>query len=179
MPHWSTAEWATVVSAVGAAIAAISAAVSARSTLVSQRRARVPDVSGAVTITPSGELGASFANAGPGLASMVWYIAVTPEGRRCGGAVGDGHLVAGEKCKFPLALPSVDPDDRVRMVWTCRDVDNDVYFWSDDWRQKRISYRKFRRRKDRSLGAVFREMYPDVVVPPRPGSDDARIVGDR
>jgi hypothetical protein len=56
--------------------------------------------------------------------------------------------------------------------------DNDVYFWSDDWRQKHFSRRKFMRRKDRSLGAVFREMYPDVDVPPRPGSGDAQILGE-
>lgn len=175
MPHWSAAEWTTVASAVAAAIAAIAAAVSARSSLVAQRRAHVPSVSGGVTHDPTtGALGASFANAGPGLATMVWYIAVTGDGHRAGGAVGDGHLVAGEKHKFPLRLPPLFPDKTpVWMVWTCRDV----YFWSDDWRRKRLSYRQFRRRKDKSLGAVFREMYPDVDVPPRPGADDKRIIG--
>lgn len=166
-PDWDAAEWAAVASAAFTALAATAAWLSVRAALAVQRAARVPFVSGAIIHgSPSGKLSATFANAGPTLAVQVMYLAVGPNWKH-GGVVGDGHLRVGEKVTFDLAFVA-GKDDRVYLVWGWRDLYDNVYVRNDEWLTKRFSRRRWLRRKDTTLGAMFRELYPKVPIPEQP-----------
>ena len=61
-------------------------------------------------------------------------------------------------------------NDPSYMMWSCNDVDWNVYLWSIHWQAKRFSrrrwLRKWRRAKGRpTLEEMFRLMYPDVAIP--------------
>jgi hypothetical protein len=165
MPDWTTSEWAAVIAAISAAVAAIAAWLATGVSLALHKASQVPHLSaGVIYRAASGELQASFANGGPGLATQVVYFVVCGNAK-AGGFVGEGHLHVGEKRVIDLPLPSVTRDEKVYMVWSCRDSDNNVHLWSSDWRYKRIRHRRYLRQKDFSLGAMFRSMYPDIAIP--------------
>jgi hypothetical protein len=50
---------------------------------------------------------------------------------------------------------------------TCglRDLDDNVHIRDSDWKYKRISRRRWLRRKDTTLGGTFHEMFPAVAIP--------------
>lgn len=98
-------------------------------------------------------VGATFLNGGPGIAAQLYYLAAMKNGDRVGAAVGDGHLAVGERRRFWLEL-TAGPDDDVYMVWSCRDIDNNVHQWSADWTYKFISKRRFVRRNDKTMRAA-------------------------
>jgi len=163
--HWTTTQWATVLSAVFAALATGAAWRAVAISLALQRAARVPHVSGAVLHNlDTHQLRLTFANAGPVLAVQVVYFLVANDEKR-GALVGDGHLAVGEKVTFDTTIMSLNPKDPAHLVWGWRDLDDNVYFRNSDWQPKRISRRRYVRRKDTTLGAMFREMYPDVPIP--------------
>lgn len=164
LPDWDTGEIAVVATAAFTAFAALAAWLSARASLVLQRSARVPHVSGAVTRDQTtGQIGLTFANAGPVLAVQVLYLLVG-DTLKHGGAVSDGHLAVGEKwrAKLPAAWAS---EANTRLVWGWRDLDDNVFFRNDNWDTKRISRRRYLRRKQTNLGDMFSEMYPKVPIP--------------
>jgi hypothetical protein len=166
LPEWDTGEWAAIIAATFTAGAAVAAWLSARASLTVLRRARVPFVSGAVHRgVPSGRISLGFANTGPTLAIQVMYFVVGP-GWRQGGTVGDGHLTAGEKVTIDTAYLAADgADQKTYLVWGWRDLDDNVYTRSDEWKMKHFSRRRWLRRKDTTLGGMFREMYPKVEIP--------------
>jgi hypothetical protein len=160
--HWSAVQWATVLSTVAAAAAAGAAWRSARISAALARASRVPQVSGAVLHgRPSGRIRLTFANAGPVLAVQVVYMLVM-EGRMAFGLVGDGHLSVDEKVTLKTDIVSADPKAPSYFVWGWRDLDDNVYIRSHDWKTVRISKRRYLSRKRTTVAAMFEEMYPDV-----------------
>jgi hypothetical protein len=151
-----------------AAFAAVAASAAWRSVAVSlslQRAARRPHVSGAILhSSPSNRLTLTFACAGPVLAVQVMYFLVA-EGQKRGGLVADGHLDVGEKEPIDPGIVSSGIQAPAYLVWTWRDLDDNVHIRDSDWKYKRISRRTWLRRKDTTLGGTFREMYPDVPIP--------------
>jgi hypothetical protein len=164
LPDWDTSEWAAVAAAAFTALAATAAWLSVRAALAVQRAARVPFVSGGIIHgSPSGKLSATFANAGPTLAVQVMYLAVGPNWKH-GGIVGDGHLKVGEKVTIDLAYVAGSAD-RVYLVWGWRDLNDNVFVRNDEWRTKQFSRRRWLRREETTLAAMFRELYPKVPIP--------------
>jgi hypothetical protein len=112
-------------------------------------------------------MGVSIANAGPGMAVQVMYLVVS-EGRQAGGLVGDGHLAAGEKNLFAIELQAPPAGAKSYLAWGCLDVHSNVYSWGNDWSARRRSKRRHLRRRKKgktTLGAMFRDHFPDVEIP--------------
>jgi hypothetical protein len=161
---WTTAEWAQVVSAVSAGVAAIAAAIAVGLALRRQKLAIRPNLSAGVTRgVPSGKLGASFTNGGPGVAVQVGYMLVCGNFKKTG-MVKDGHLATGEKAILDFDYLA-RADERAYFVWACRDVDSNVYMWSSDWDSHRFSRRRWLKREDYSMESMFKLMYPNVAIP--------------
>jgi len=111
----------------------------------------------------TGRLGASFFNGGPGVAVQVSFVLVCG-GRKKQGLVNEGHLGVGERSKLDFDIYAKG-HERSPLMWSCTDVDWNVYIWSTDWKARRFSRRRWLRRKDHSLTSQFALMYPDVPIP--------------
>lgn len=164
LPNWDTSEWAAVVSAVAAATAAIAAAASARASLKLQRAGRAPHVSaGVIHSRDTGRIRLTFANSGPVVATQLAYYLFV-DGRKASGYVDDGQLTAGQKVHVDPDIVSANFKDNAYLVWSWRDADDNVHQRSNHWKYIYVSRRKFLRKKDKTMVALFREMYPNIDV---------------
>ena len=80
------------------------------------------------------------------------------------GLVNDGHLAPGEKAVLDFGLIA-RPGEQTYFIWSCSDVNWNVYIWSIHWKARRFSRRWWLRRKDHSIREMFRLMYPKVPIP--------------
>jgi hypothetical protein len=160
--HWSPVEWATVLGTLFTAAAATAAWRSALVAVSLERSRRVPQVSGAVLHNVhTGRISLTFANAGPVLAVQVMYMLVI-EGWMAFGLVGDGHLRVDEKIRLTSNIVSSDLKAPSYLVWGWRDLDDNVYQRTHDWKTVRIPKRRYLKRDRSTLAAMFDEMYPGV-----------------
>jgi hypothetical protein len=173
LPNWTTAEWATVVSAFGAAVAATASWVTVLVERRRQRDARKPNVVGAFAFTPDRRARLQFNNAGPGLAVQLGYLGVE-EDHQYMGIVGTGFLGPGAEAHVRLPLRVEYTGKLSTFIWACRDVDNNLHVWADDGRSDRIPRKQVLAREGNTMGDLWRRMYPHVELPPPrtgPGKD--------
>jgi hypothetical protein len=164
LPDLTTAEWAQVISAASAAIAAIAAALAVALSLIQQRRTLRPNLTAGVTHgVPSGRLGATFANGGPGVAAQVSYMIVNGDFKKLG-LLKDGVLRPGDKEVLDFGHVATR-DESGYFIWSCTDAAWNIYIWSSNWESRRFSRKRWLKRDDQSLVGMFRLMYPDVTIP--------------
>lgn len=170
MAAWSTAEWASVVSAASAAGAAIVSALATGLGRLERRASQRPNVTAGYNVTPDRKGLLIFANAGPGLGVQLQYLGVDPgddgeSSRKYGGTVGNGFLQPGATQEIPLK-PPVNATGPAHFVWFCRDIRNDVHVWSYAGGYRRIPASHYlNRRAPQTLGGYFALMYPEMEVP--------------
>jgi hypothetical protein len=123
-----------------------------------------PHVLATVIEEPADSIGAAsigFVNAGEGLARFVLFLAATPD-KLVQGGVGDGVLLphAQTVTELPIKLP-VNTDEDIPLVWTYMDRRGNIYARSNHRRR----VKRYKSKKRRELGAIFRDFYPDATVP--------------
>lgn len=170
LAFWSTAEWASVVSAVGAAIAAIASWATIFLDHRRKEEAIRPNVSAGFGVTRDLVGRIVFANGGPGLAIQLAYIGVDDDGKgpaRYFGLVGNGFQQPGsEETVMVGRVPSRSGE--AHLVWICRDVENNMHVRGYDGSYRRISAKDYLDREHPSnLTDYFALVYPDIPMPQR------------
>jgi hypothetical protein len=151
-------QWATVASAVFAAVAAVSAAVAAGLSLREQRAALQPLLVSALLAPGQARVELKVVNAGAGLANATHVFGTAGE-EAFAVPVGDGMLKPGDEWATVIAVGV--PDQPFKYIVTCRDPTNRLHIWRADGFHR--SLRPWSRRRRRPWPAVqdlFRAEYP-------------------
>lgn len=169
-PDVPPAEWVDVAVAVFTALTAAAALTATFLQLHVLRQSRRPHLSHVIRghgFLDAGHRGRNeirVANAGPGLAVSPAFLLVRGD-KKWGAPLGEGHLRAGDTASVFLDAEAIEAGETATMVYTCRDVDNNVHIWSNDGRYRRVGRRRIMKGDRSTLGDSFRELYPDVPIP--------------
>jgi hypothetical protein len=110
-----------------------------------------PEVSAVLDESQPNSTDIEFVNEGSGTAVQLQYVTESPTAELIACSVGD--LAPGATLSSRLS-DGINPSDRLRLVWCCKDFKGRVRAWSYDGRRKRL-----RGANAATAAAAFRAMY--------------------